>query len=174
MKPIPRYVGTCRLPTQVWREDSFLIVFIKVLQDVLTNWQLDDRYRSYRFGHGTPGVARSPGRTLDIGLLTLGACGVSLGSLMASAGAYLKARAMVSSGSSGAIAGESKPSARRGRGGCDVCHGDLPVIHCKVHEVHLCPDCVPKHYDPRSCTYIPSTRGTSPKTGKALAKVQGA
>lgn len=111
---------------------------------------------------------------VDIGLLTLGACGVSLGSLMASAGAYLKARAMVSSGSSGAIAGESKPSARRVRGGCDVCHGDLPVIHCKVHQVHLCPDCVPKHYDPRSCTYIPSTRGTSPKTGKALAKVQGA
>jgi hypothetical protein len=110
---------------------------------------------------------------VDIGLLTLGACGVSLGSLMASAGAYLKARAMVSS-SSGAIAGESKPSARRVRGGCDVCHGDLPVIHFKVHQVHLCPDCVPKHYDPRSCTYIPSTRGTSPKTGKALAKVQGA
>jgi len=114
------------------------------------------------------------GEHVDTSLLTLGACGVSLGSMVAAAGFYLKARAIASPQGSTVFSGESRPSPRRVRGGCDVCQGDLPVIHCKVHQVHLCPDCVAKHYDFRSCTYIPSPRGTTPKTAKALAKVQGA
>jgi hypothetical protein len=114
------------------------------------------------------------GEHVDTSLLTLGACGVSLGSMIAATGVYLKARATVSPEGSGVLPEESRQSARRVRGGCDVCHGDLPVIHCKVHQVHLCPDCVAKHYDFRSCTYIPSTRGTTPKTAKALAKTLGA
>ncbi len=112
------------------------------------------------------------GEHVDTSLVTLGACGVSLGSMMAAAGGYLRTRKMASPEGAGVFPGESKPPARRVRGGCDVCHGDLPVIHCKVHQVHLCPDCVAKHYDFRSCTYIPSTRRTAPKTGKALAKAQ--
>ena len=114
------------------------------------------------------------GEHVETSLLTLGTCGVSVGSIVAGTGAYLKARALSSPTGAGASQGESKPSARRLRGGCDVCHGDLPVIHCKVHQVHLCPDCVAKHYDFRSCTYVPSTRGAIPKTAKALAKTQGA
>jgi hypothetical protein len=113
------------------------------------------------------------GEHVDTSLLTLGACGVSLGSMIAATGVYLRSRAMLASGGSGARLGDSKQSARRLRGGCDVCHGDLPVIHCKVHQVHLCPDCVAKHYDFRSCTYVPSTRGTTPKAAKAMAKAQG-
>jgi hypothetical protein len=113
------------------------------------------------------------GEHVDTSLLTLGACGVSLGSMIAAGGVFLKARAMASPDGTGVVAGESRPSSRRVRGGCDVCHGDLPVIHCKVHQVHLCPGCVGKHYDFRACTYIPSTRGTIPKTAKAMAKTQG-
>jgi hypothetical protein len=113
------------------------------------------------------------GEHVDTSLLTLGACGVSLGSMIAAGGVFLRTRAMASPEGS-VVPGESKQSSRRVRGGCDLCHGDLPVIHCKVHQVHLCPDCVAKHYDFRSCTYIPSTRGTTPKAAKALAKAQGA
>lgn len=113
------------------------------------------------------------GEHVDTSLLTLGACGVSLGSMIAATGVYLRSRAMLAAGGPGARLGDSKQSARRVRGGCDVCHGDLPVIHCKVHQVHLCPDCVAKHYDFRSCTYVPSTRGATPKAAKAMAKAQG-
>lgn len=108
----------------------------------------------------------------DTSLLILGACGVSLGSLIASSGIFLKARASDPAAGSNASPGESR-SARRVRGGCDVCHGDLPVIHCKVHQVHLCPGCLGRHYDFRSCAYVPSTRQTSGKGGKN-AKARGA
>jgi hypothetical protein len=27
-----------------------------------------------------------------------------------------------------------------------------------VHQLHLCADCLGKHYDFRSCAYVPSTR----------------
>ena len=113
------------------------------------------------------------GEHVDTSLLTLGACGLSLGSMIAAAGFYLKARAMTSPQGTTVFSGESRQSARRVRGGCDVCHGDSPVIHCKVHQVHLCPDCVAKHYDFRACTYIPSARGVTPKTAKVHAKAQG-
>jgi hypothetical protein len=112
------------------------------------------------------------GEHVDISLLTLGACGVSLGSMIAATGVFLRTRAMLPAPAS--VPAEARNSQRRVRGGCDVCHGDMPVIHCKVHQVHLCPDCVPKHFDARSCTYVPSNRAASPKTAKALAKTQGA
>jgi hypothetical protein len=110
----------------------------------------------------------------DTSLIALGACGVSLGSMIAALGIYVKARALQSPDASGAPSGETKSSTRRVRGGCDVCHGDQPVIHCKVHQVHLCADCLAQHYDFRSCTYLPSTRRSSPKTGKSIAKARGA
>lgn len=112
------------------------------------------------------------GEPVETSLLILGACGVSMGSMIAAAGVFLKSRAETSPEGPAASPRESRTSAKRLRGGCDVCHGDSPVIHCKVHQVHLCPDCLAKHYDFRSCTYVPSTRGTSPKT-KSMAKVQG-
>ncbi len=109
----------------------------------------------------------------DTSLLILGACGVSLGSLTAATGIYLKARAIqLPAGTSGTSSGEPRTSARRVRGGCDICHGDLPVIHCKVHQVHLCTECLGQHYDLRTCTYVPSTRGAAAKA--KLAKARGA
>ncbi len=110
----------------------------------------------------------------DTSLLVLGACGVSLGSMVAAAGVYLKARALQSPAGPAGASLESKNSKRRVRGGCDVCHGDQPVIHCKVHQVHLCPDCLGQHYDFRTCSYVPSTRRPSTKAAKNMAKARGA
>ena len=109
----------------------------------------------------------------DTSLLVLGACCVSLGSMVAASGVYFKARALQGDGGSAAPA-ESKNTARRVRGGCDVCHGDLPVIHCKVHQVHLCADCLGQHYDFRTCAYVPSNRRNGVKSSKSLAKARGA
>ena len=113
------------------------------------------------------------GEHVETSLLTLGACGISIGSMIIAAGVYLKSRLVLTQNGSKPFAGESKQSSsRRVRGGCDVCHGDLPVIHCKVHQVHLCADCLARHYDFRSCTYVPSPRGASAKNAKAMAKSQ--
>lgn len=109
----------------------------------------------------------------DTSLLILGACGVALGSLTAASGIYFKARAVQSSAGSQAALGEPKNSTRRVRGGCDICHGDMPVIHCKVHQVHMCADCLGQHYDFRTCSYVPSTRRTAAKS-KNMAKARGA
>jgi hypothetical protein len=109
----------------------------------------------------------------DTNLLILGACGVSLGSLIAATGIYFKARAIPSPAGTQASAGEHKNSTRRVRGGCDICHGDLPIIHCKVHQVHMCTECLGQHYDFRTCSYVPSTRGAAAKA-KNLAKARGA
>jgi hypothetical protein len=109
----------------------------------------------------------------DTSLLILGACGVSMGSIVASTGIFLKARAMQAPAGKQAASAEPKNPARRVRGGCDICHGDLPVIHCKVHQVHLCTECLGQHYDVRTCSYVPSARGAAAKA-KNLAKARGA
>lgn len=109
----------------------------------------------------------------DTSLLILGACGVSLGSIIAATGIYLKARALQSSPTD-RTAAEAKNSTKRVRGGCDICHGDLPVIHCKVHQLHLCADCLGGHYDFRTCSYVPSTRRAAAKNSKSLSKARGA
>jgi len=83
-------------------------------------------------------------------LLAMGACLFSMGLLIAATGVFLKARLLQPSG-------EGKHSSKRGRGGCDLC-GDAAAVHCKVHQVHLCPECLGKHYDFRSCAYVPSSR----------------
>jgi hypothetical protein len=95
----------------------------------------------------------------DTSLLVLGACCVSLGSMVAASGVYFKARALQSSGSTAAPA-EPKNSTRRVRGGCD--------------RVHLCADCLGQHYDFRTCAYVPSTRRSGAKPSKSLAKARGA
>lgn len=110
----------------------------------------------------------------DTSLLILGACAISVGSMTAAAGIYFKSRALHSPAGSSAASAETKTQARRVRGGCDICHGDLPVIYCKVHQMHMCPECLGLHYDPRTCSYVPSTRRTAAKAGKNLAKARGA
>jgi hypothetical protein len=114
------------------------------------------------------------GEHADASLLLMGACGVSMGSMIAASGIYLKARALQSSPGSVKGTAESQNSTRRVRGGCDVCHGDSPVIHCKVHQVHLCGNCLGRHYDFRTCAYAPSTRGASAKAAANLAKARSA
>jgi hypothetical protein len=91
----------------------------------------------------------------------------SLGTLTAAAGTYLKAVAAQAV----TPAGPAKAAAKRSRGGCDLCGTESPVVNCKVHQVHLCGDCLGKHYDFRSCVYVPSTRRTAPV--KVMAKGAG-
>ena len=113
------------------------------------------------------------GEHVETSLLILGACGVSAGSVIAALGIYFKARTGQSPDKA-ASPGESRNAARKVRGGCDICHGDMPVIHCKVHQVHLCADCLGQHYDLRSCTYVPSSRRLANKAAKNMAKARGA
>jgi hypothetical protein len=110
----------------------------------------------------------------DTSLLILGACGTSLGSMITAVGIYLKARAIQSPIANSGTSREARNSTRRVRGGCDVCHGDSPVIHCKVHQVHLCADCLGQHYDFRTCSYAPSNRRSATKTPRTLANARGA
>jgi hypothetical protein len=86
----------------------------------------------------------------------LGICLFSLGAFIGAGGLYMKARA----GKSGAPASTPK-APKRVRGGCDLCGSETPVIHCRVHDVHVCGNCLADHYDFRSCAYVPSTRRTA-------------
>jgi hypothetical protein len=104
----------------------------------------------------------------DSSVLALSACMFSLGALMTASGLYLKARKMQSAAPAPEVKG-----ARRVRTGCELCGGDAPVIHCKVHQLHLCPACLAEHYNFRSCVYAPSTRRTMVKQ-KGTAKARSA
>jgi hypothetical protein len=103
----------------------------------------------------------------DPAILGGGVLLVSLGALTAAGGAYLKAV----SAQAGTPAGPAKTPLKRARGGCDLCGTESPAVNCKVHQVHLCGDCLGKHYDFRSCVYVPSTRRTAPV--KVMAKGAG-
>ena len=89
----------------------------------------------------------------------------AVGTLMIAAGIYLKARVLQGGGPV-----EAKVQPKRSRGGCDLCGTESPVVNCKVHQVHMCGDCLGRHYDFRSCVYVPSTRRqTAPKARAAKA-----
>src|SRR5256885_8574655 len=106
----------------------------------------------------------------DSSLLPMGACALSLGSLAVATGIYVKARTAQPAAETTA---EHKAHPKRVRGGCDICHGDFPIIHCKVHQVHLCTDCMREHFDVRSCMYAPSTRGQAGKPEGLAARSRG-
>mgnify|MGYP007010105400 CR=1 FL=1 len=101
-------------------------------------------------------------------ILAAAAAIFSLGALMVAGGLYLKARSFPQPAAS-----EQQGEPKRVRGGCDLCAGDAPVIHCKVHQLYLCPACLAEHYDFRSCAYVPSTRKASVRT-KVMTKARGA
>ncbi len=105
----------------------------------------------------------------DPSLLAVGACVFSLGALIVAAGMYLKARALRAQPGSGATARAGSNSSRRQKAGCDACQADVPVIHCRVHHVHLCASCLAQHYDFRSCAYVPTTRRSMGRSSKGLA-----
>jgi hypothetical protein len=64
---------------------------------------------------------------------------------------------------------EPKAQAKRSRGGCDLCGTEAPVVNCRVHQMHLCGECLGQHYDFRSCVYVPSTRRQMAIKGMARA-----
>ena len=94
----------------------------------------------------------------DESILGLGICVFSLGALTVAGGLYMKAHAL-KSGTTSANAPKAQP--KRVRGGCDLCGSETPVIHCRVHDIHVCGNCLGNHYDFRSCAYVPSTRRTA-------------
>jgi len=108
-----------------------------------------------------PGALRAEG---DPSLLAAGGGVFSIGILVIAGGIYLKARALQSE------AGAEPPvPKKRVRGGCELCASEDPVIQCRVHQLQLCPTCLSNHYDFRSCAYVPTTRRTTTKGGKAMA-----
>jgi hypothetical protein len=94
----------------------------------------------------------------DDSILGLGICVFSLGALTIAGGLYMKALAL-KSGTTTANVPKAQP--KRVRGGCDLCGSETPVIHCRVHDIHVCGNCLANHYDFRSCAYVPSTRRTA-------------
>ena len=99
----------------------------------------------------------------DAAILGAGVCLFAWGTLVAAGGLYVKARVI----QAGCTAGPAKPQAKRVRGGCDLCGTDSPVVNCRVHQLHLCGNCVGEHYDFRSCVYVPSTRRPAPAKAPA-------
>lgn len=90
----------------------------------------------------------------DKTLLNISVLAVSFSMTTIAGGLYLKARAFPSTAT-----GEAGNASKRARkASCDSCGKQEPVIQCRVHQLHLCADCLAKHYDFRSCAYIPSTR----------------
>lgn len=114
------------------------------------------------------GIALLPaalGQHSDEAIMGAGICSFALGTLLCAIGVYLKASALKGPGIPAAPA---KP--QKVKGGCDLCGTDTPAIHCRVHQLHLCANCLGKHYDFRSCVYVPSTRRSSSSKLAASAK----
>jgi hypothetical protein len=105
----------------------------------------------------------------DRNLLGFGASLFGLGMLMISGGTYLKAVALSSGALAAAPAKEAGSSKTRPRIACDRCRRETPVVHCKVHQLHLCAACLAEHYDFRTCVYVPSTRRLESKIAKTIA-----
>jgi hypothetical protein len=103
----------------------------------------------------------------DKSLLNISVLAISFAMTLSAGGLYLKARAFPSA--TEADAGNGK---RARKGNCDTCGKQEPVIQCRVHQLHLCGDCLAKHYDFRSCAYIPSIRRNT--KGSAYSQASGA
>lgn len=106
------------------------------------------------------------GPDADRTMLGAGFVVMATGLVGIAAGFYVKARTL---GTGTAEAGVSAPAKRsRSKAICDQCGQDEPVIQCRVHQLHLCANCLGEHYDFRSCAYVPSTRrGASAKSAVA-------
>jgi len=89
----------------------------------------------------------------DESIAGAGICAFSFGALACAGGMYLKARAVQAETSVPSTKQQTKM-----RGGCDLCGTESPAVMCRAHQLHLCPACLSKHYDVRSCVYAPSSR----------------
>lgn len=96
----------------------------------------------------------------DQTMLGAGAVIFSTGLLLIAGGLYVKARAL----GAAPAAHSPAPGKRPRKANCDRCGKDEPVIQCRVHQIHLCADCLSEHYDFRSCAYVPSTRRGTAKS----------
>jgi hypothetical protein len=99
-------------------------------------------------------LAASISQKQDESVSGLGICAFALGALLCSTGIYLKART-VQAETPDSI--NTKPQPKQ-RGGCDLCGTEVPAVMCRVHQLQLCPNCLARHYDTRSCIFSPSTR----------------
>src|SRR2546427_12106488 len=109
------------------------------------------------------------GSDSDRTMLSAGAVMISTGMLLIAAGFYVKARTL------GTVAAPVTPPAsgkRNRKSICDRCAQEEPGTQCRVHRLHLCADCLSKHYDFRSCAYVPSTRRGAPTKSNASAYAQ--
>lgn len=106
---------------------------------------------------------------VDSNVLGMGLGLFSAGMLLMASGFYLNARQLSSQAPAESAAPVPAPAARP-RGGCELCGMEAPVIFCKTHELHMCGACLARHYDVRSCAYVPTTRRDS---AKAMAKGRG-
>lgn len=101
----------------------------------------------------------------DKTVLNICVLAVSVAMMSIAAGLYVKARWHIENNAS---------DAKRGRkSNCDSCGKAEPMIQCRVHQLHLCGDCLATHYDFRSCAYVPSTRRGATKAS-ALSQASGA
>jgi hypothetical protein len=106
----------------------------------------------------------------DSSVLGLGAAVFGVGCLLMAAGFYLKAQATYAQPLPANLSKETATAPKAPpRGACDLCRKETPVIHCKVHQFHLCGRCLAEHYDFRSCVYVPSTRRVETKNTKSMA-----
>lgn len=117
------------------------------------------------------GLCALPGAYLpnsDKILLGAGLTILSTGMMLVAGGLYIKARSFPET-----VAGGSASSTKRGRKAtCDGCGKNEPVIQCRVHQVHLCGECLGNHYDFRACAYVPSTRRSTAKAS-AFSQASG-
>jgi hypothetical protein len=105
----------------------------------------------------------------DKTLLGLSMVALSTGMMLIAGGLYVKARALGGSTS----ASSSSGGKRARKAACDRCGKYEPVIQCRVHQQHLCANCLGTHYDFRSCAYVPSTRRGATKA-TAYSQAAGA
>jgi hypothetical protein len=106
----------------------------------------------------------NPDKTLLSAALTI----LSTGMMLVAGGLYIKARTFGEKD-----AGDPGSQTKRSRkANCDRCGKNEPVIQCRVHQLHLCGDCLGEHYDFRSCAYVPSTRRSTTKAA-AYAQASG-
>lgn len=93
------------------------------------------------------------GAQRDMTELAAGTMVFSTGMVLAAAGFYIKARFWTESN-------QSKPAVntKGKRKVCNLCGENESAVECRVHHMNLCPDCLGKHYDFKTCAYVPSTR----------------
>jgi hypothetical protein len=105
----------------------------------------------------------------DRSMLGLGAALFGMGTLSAAAGLYFKASLLGSTAAANAPTPAASSTNKHPRGACDLCRKEMPVVHCKVHQFHLCAGCLAEHYDFRACVYVPSTRRVEGKSARNIS-----